>query len=484
MRFTITLIVLLVTYCSFSNLQAQTPPDTVIFTERGSHIYPWFDFNFNAKFDRNNAPYIYAATLQMGLQVFDISDPDNPSIAASYPPTFLNGFEPTGLTPVGNRLYVACGDFQELGGDTVALYVLDCTNPTSLSLLGSWNDPNLVRGTSQVLVDGDHAFITLFDDGFGILDISNLSNITLDTVIVPDATWPGNLQTNPNARGLFLRNDTLYLAHDAGGLRMYDVSDRSNPFEISRYINTPLHNQARAFYNNVVVNDHYAYMAVDYCGLDVADISTPTAPTNVDWHNPWMCNDTNWVLQDGHTNELMMAPGEDVLVVCGGDTEILAYDGSDPGQPHLIGEVANLMDSTVAWGIDVWNGKVCLAQVDNTLLVILGPTPYIGFNGGITIYDYDVLVGQEEPLTPGTLIKSLGPIPFEDALTVELDLPLGGDVDLQLTDLQGRVVHSMTKANQHPGRELIRLELGDLSRGVYLLSVEFQGQREVRKVIH
>lgn len=474
----------LVCFCMFSTLSfSQSPPDTVIFTEQGSYIHPGFDFNYNAKFDRNNAPYIYAASTTLGLTVYDFSNPSSPFPANSYPPSFFGDFQPTGIQQVGNLLYVTCGNFQQFGGDSVGIAVMDVSTPPNLSLVGFWKDSTLMDGASMSIVEGDYAYIALFHDGIGVLDISDLQNIQLLSTYIPDPMWPSNLQTNPNARGINFRNDTLFLAYDAGGLRLIDVSNKSNPVEISRYIHTPLHNQAFAFYNNVELNENYAYMAVDYCGLDVADITTPNAPTNTLWFDPWACNDSSWHLNDGHTNELAMVPSEDLLIVGGGDTEIQAFDVSNPSTPRLVGEVANLMDSTVGWGIDVWNGKVCLALVDNTLSIILIDEPYVGTKGGIAIYDYQVLVGSEDAIEPRNLLIDIGPVPAAEFLDITIDLPQPAPLTFQILDIQGRQLMQKVQSNLTPGKSQIRLDLEDLSQGVYILSVESLGHREFRKFI-
>lgn len=57
------------------------------------------------------------------------------------------------------------------------------------------------------------------------------------------------------------------VANDAGGLRMIDISDKENPVEIGKYVNMGIEDIAQSAYNNIVIVDHYAYIAVDMCGL-------------------------------------------------------------------------------------------------------------------------------------------------------------------------------------------------------------------------
>jgi hypothetical protein len=76
--------------------------------------------------------------------------------------------------------------------------------------------------------------------------------------------------------------------HGAGGLRVIDVSNKRRPREIGRYINQALPGKPQA-YNNVILEGSRAYVALDYCGLEILDISDPKNIRQLGWWNPWEC---------------------------------------------------------------------------------------------------------------------------------------------------------------------------------------------------
>ena len=55
-----------------------------------------------------------------------------------------------------------------------------------------------------------------------------------------DLNFPTSSGSAHNARGLKYRNDTLYVCFDRGGLRVVDVTNKTNPLEVYKYINNSL----------------------------------------------------------------------------------------------------------------------------------------------------------------------------------------------------------------------------------------------------
>ena len=51
----------------------------------------------------------------------------------------------------------------------------------------------------------------------------------------------------PAARGLALDGDRLFVAYDAGGLRVLDISDRANPVEIAHFDSAPYNDNGPGF---------------------------------------------------------------------------------------------------------------------------------------------------------------------------------------------------------------------------------------------
>ncbi|MGH8015538.1 MAG: LVIVD repeat-containing protein, partial [Candidatus Zixiibacteriota bacterium] len=64
-----------------------------------------------------------------------------------------------------------------------------------------------------------------------IFDLQNLASITKVADIEPNPAQP--------VHNCYTRNDTLFIAHYALGLRMYDVSDPTNPVDVGHYDSYP-----------------------------------------------------------------------------------------------------------------------------------------------------------------------------------------------------------------------------------------------------
>ena len=87
-------------------------------------------------------------------------------------------------------------------------------------------------------------------------------------------TLTGTLGPLTNAAGVTIAGDYAYVADDASGLRVVDISDPSTPSLAGSY-NTP--NSAR----DVAIAGDLAYVADFESGLQILDISNPASPTFV-----------------------------------------------------------------------------------------------------------------------------------------------------------------------------------------------------------
>jgi hypothetical protein len=206
---------------------------------------------------------------------------------------------------------------------------------------------------------------------------------------VPDPNFPlpnpGIFQT-PAARGLAVVSDALLLlAYDAGGFRTIDIANKAAPVQIGAYVNAEISPQVQAqAYNNIVVEGTTAYVAVDYCGVEVLDFSNPAAVEQIAWWDPWECegDPLNWFASPGHTNELVLRPEQDRLFVSAGDTELVVLDVSDPANPALEATHGAAADNRAAWGLDATGTHVYLAQIASPAV------PFVSNWSGVSVLSY------------------------------------------------------------------------------------------------
>src|SRR6266478_3648148 len=98
----------------------------------------------------------------------------------------------------------------------------------------------------------------------------------LDTFAQINPVSIGNATNVPGglALGVVVSNNYAYLANGYDGLRIYDVSDPTNPTNVGHINNG-------GYAEIVAVSGNYAYLANRDDGLRVYDVSDPSNPLNV-----------------------------------------------------------------------------------------------------------------------------------------------------------------------------------------------------------
>ena len=442
--------------------------DTLLFTPLSTYPYPTPFSAYTTRFDQLHRPYLYTANKEYGVIIFDFSDPKDLKSVRTFSVQQFQNLKPTDLVQQGNYLYVSLGEFQGLFAQSAGLAVIDISDPENAVIMGQWSDAAFNKGAAAVRVDGGYAYLGAMEKGLILLDISKPGSPEYISHVEPDLNWPvpPGLFSVPHARGLALRGNEVWVCFDAGGLRLVDVSDKQNPVESTKYMNTVLDAVAQPAYNTAAIVGNYLYAAVDYCGLDVVDITKPMQPVSAAWVNPWNCTNMSWDGSPGHTNQVTTARHDSLLFVSGGDTEVLAYSIADPIQPRRIGQYAQLQDSVVVWGLDVNDSLVVLAQVWNPL-----NTPYIGKKGGITLMRWNSgLTSDSHTLEQAGFSLQILPNPLSDMAKIRFELPAETRVRWQITDALGWVREKNDLGIQPAGGHSIELPLQSIPAGVYFLT--------------
>lgn len=310
-----------------------------------------------------NKNILYAALKNGGLVVFDIGKRP-PVPVARIECRQLGQMDVMHLTQHGNRVYLALGDlFKEC---EPGLAAIDVTNPRRPKVLSYWKCAEKHRGSAVVVVNGKTAFLGAMRAGIMTFDIRNPKSLKHLATFQPDINWPrnkpGSIQ-HPNARGMALKADRLFLAYDAGGLRVIDVRNPAKPREIGRYINQKMINKQQA-YNEIVLDGDRAFIGVDYAGLEIVDVRNPKQIRQVGWWNPWKADSfTNlWLNSPGHINQLQFDRKRKWLYMSGGDAELQVVDVSS-NSPKLVGRFGDRKNKRAAWGLTLSDGMVYLTYI-------------------------------------------------------------------------------------------------------------------------
>jgi hypothetical protein len=317
--------------------------------------------------DRRSRPFLYVAAKEGGLLVLELpAGGGPPTRAAAVPRDAIEHLDAISITQAGTRLYVALGNFFGGGPSTAGLAIVDVADPRAPRVEAVWTSDRPLGGSADVLVHGGIAWLAAMEAGVLALDVSGPVIRSIGS-IVPDPDFPrpdpGAVQ-RPNARALALRDSLLFVAYDAGGLRVLDVSDPGRPREVGRYINVRMPDKQQA-YNDLVLDGPYAYVTLDYCGLEILDIRDPTRPRQAGWWNPWSCDRASnlWFNSPGHTNQIEFDAAGRRVYVSAGDSELQVIDVSDPARPRLADSWGRPRNGRGAWGLAMDDEAVYLAYI-------------------------------------------------------------------------------------------------------------------------
>ncbi len=412
--------------------------------------------SFTTHFDKNNSDILYSANMHIGLGVYDLSTSGTITPIVEFGPDQFDGLLVTHLDQEGDFLAVSLGNFQSDDHDT-GMALLDVSDPLNPTITDVWTSADYRNGSADLLIEGDYAYLAAMNDGLIILDISDKSDIKFVSQILPDINFPvASNGEHHQSRGLTYRDDKIYLVVDRGGFRVIDVSDRANPVEVEKYLNEDIRTGAAAAYNDVFLKDNFAFVSVDYCGMEVLDMSTEPF-TNILWYDPVSCdpNFGTWNGADVHTNEMIGARNSNLLFVSGGNSELLVFDISDPSSTHLIGDYGALDDETAAYGLDVVEGQVALGLVSVFLNI-----PYVANWGGIKLLDWDATITDVEH--DFELIETLVyPNPAIDHVTLQFESTV---TQLDVFDLSGRKIYSSSIDTS----DRVRILLSEFPNGMYV----------------
>ncbi len=318
--------------------------------------------------DEQDRNYFYVASKSGGILIFDNST--NPAeLITSVPIGDFGGHHAMHLTQQDGYLYVALGDF--FGGNAKAgLAIIDISDPTSPTIMDFWETDNIEEGGAVVIVKNNYAYLGAMSKGIFVFDISDKNNIVKTDQFIPDINFPvpnPNSIQEPNARGMSIRGNDLFVSYDAGGIRVIDVTDKFNLEEKSRYINESFDKQHA--YNNIILNGDYAYTATDYCGMEILDISDINNITMVSWCNPWGCDTTEniWFNSAGHANQLVYDAPNNRVILSSGGSEITVIDVSNPNDCKFISSYGTRDNNLATWGLTMKDNIVYATYITSTI---------------------------------------------------------------------------------------------------------------------
>jgi hypothetical protein len=239
----------------------------------------------------NDKLYAFIASGQAGLVIYNINNPESTYIQAQWLDTTNTCWD---VTTLNNYAYLAYGKKE--------LVILNCTNLDSIQYIDECSWPTPGYSNCIYIEDTSYIYVGLQDR----LLVSEVSQAVFPQEYAPplhireiaisdsfaffaceqQGVYIMNIKTTPrkiikicdtpsNARGVFILDNTCYVADGRNGLILIDVS---NPYQPSTVSTLNLSGYA----NRLYVKDSLAYIACQDAGLAIVNIKNQTQPVLVD----------------------------------------------------------------------------------------------------------------------------------------------------------------------------------------------------------
>jgi len=330
--------------------------DTVTFTENdianfkiiGSAETPGYAYEVVI-----SGNYAYVADVNpTGLRIIDISNPEKPVLKGQVTLyDYVWGADINGLVVAENYVYMT-GDIAVDEGDAVnGLAIIDITNPANPEVVGTLK-PSLGR-YGGLEVHGNYVYVANAGYGLKIIDISDVTN----PKEISGVKYPNDYVY---ANGVTVVDNYAYVAYGTAGLQIVDVSDVTNPHIVGSV--------ATKDAQDVTVVGNYAYVADWDGGVKIIDISDVTNPTIVsalegEGEDDWV----GWVARE-------ISVVGDYAFVANDHGRVIIINISDVTNPQVIdvngvNKFGSLDPGSWAMGIKVAGEYVYVASYDEGLQI-------------------------------------------------------------------------------------------------------------------
>ncbi|MDP6040376.1 MAG: hypothetical protein QGG64_17625, partial [Candidatus Latescibacteria bacterium] len=167
-----------------------------------------------------NLPFIFDRGL-LGIQILDISDPENPVELSKYTKDFTTyGVHNTYIS--GNHAYLISN-----GG---GIHILDITNPKRPVEISQWAIPNSEQTLERWIIPHDisiahnRAYISYAEAGLRILDVSNPRTPKLISTYNYPNGWTHGAEPSADGKYVYITDEK-----PGGFMRIIDISNLSSP---------------------------------------------------------------------------------------------------------------------------------------------------------------------------------------------------------------------------------------------------------------
>jgi hypothetical protein len=349
------------------------------------------------------------------------------------------------------------------------LRILDVTSPTAPTFLGSYDSAGTVPYMNSAVGRDSFAFVGWSRPKFVSVDVSDPAHPAYAGFCLDVAN---------SAEDMVLRDTFVYVV-EQGKLRVVNVARPREP-ELVGSCGLP-----GASYG-IALQDSLAYVTTyPFAIVNVADPTQPGIVASI------------WKGAFG------VAVLDTLVYVAGGD--LYTYSVAKPSQPYLVDSLhvgdfvsaVAVADTLLYIGCDQGIRTVNVSDPRNPIVVGFATTPYavwrvtyasphiyaVCSDAGVCIFETTQTGVAERGRGAGRTRRRLQvrPTVVRDVLTIAWAGFGGGRVRLSVYDAMGRAVTSRELGYSPDGA--VRLGLGQLAPGAYLVEVSAAGHGEIRKVL-
>lgn len=271
--------------------------------------------------------HAYLINSWIGAMIVDISDTENPVVAA----TISTPSPADDIQTANDYLYISC--YINQGYSSLLIY--DVADPTTPVSVGSYDSLYYPHG---IAVNNNYAYIASHSTGLRIIDISNPA----------DPVLAGFYEDLDGAYDVALDSNYAYVADVTSGLHVIDITNPANPVQIGVFA-------IPGGADRVAIAGNYAYLVDYYLSLViVVDIENPANPRFVALYETI-----------NYAENIFPSAGY-VFLACR-SSGMLVLDITNPSDPILVGSY-----NTVGSCQDIYivNNTAHLADGSNGLVIL------------------------------------------------------------------------------------------------------------------
>lgn len=383
--------------------------------------------------------YVYSGS--NGFRVFDVSNKNHP-VQIGYHASMGD------LVEVAGNLAIYC---PESMGSNNKVNIMDISDPANPQKLAHYLAPVM---TNDISLKDNFAFIACWWDGFRVINFADPNAPVLAAHEmgwvnggIPGVEWCYVQALDVDGDYLYVVDYQPFEDEDTKGVYIFDISNPASPEFVSRL---PIYT-GKAY--DINASNGFVYLADSQGGFNVIDATDPVNPFEVAY------------LSLGDAANALDVFGNYAFIANYINGGVQVINIASPASPFIEGYYKR--SGCFAMSVDYEAGHVYVAD---------GPA-------GFGIYRFDLLSGENEISKSGSLNFQVQPNPVSDQFTITLELSSTQNLTIELYDLEGRMIKSLSYGSCGKGTFTRTVNTENLQKGIYLLKVVIDEQSFSKKII-